>query len=48
VPELNESIAGFRWDVSMNAAFKAEYRSLRRVEETPRTHGAFFQIAFTF
>jgi hypothetical protein len=48
VPELNESIAGFRWDVSMNAAVKAEYRSLRRVEDTPRTHGAFFQIAFTF
>lgn len=48
VQKLNQSIAGVRWDVSMNAAFKAEYRALRRLDDAPRTHGAFFQIAFTF
>jgi hypothetical protein len=48
VPELNVSIVGLRWDVSLNAAVKAEYRSLRRVDTGPRTNGGFLQIAFTF
>lgn len=48
VSELNASIAGVRWDASQNAAFKAEYRNLRRAAGTPRIHGAFVQIAFTF
>lgn len=48
VSELNASIVGSRWDVSQNAAFKAEYRALRRIDDTPIIHGAFLQIAFTF
>jgi hypothetical protein len=46
--ELNESLVGLRWDLSLNAAVKGEYRSLRRIDSGPRTNGAFLQVAFTF
>jgi hypothetical protein len=47
VPSLDGSTAGLRYDVSPYAAIKVEYRTWVRAE-TPRNHGGFFQVCFTF
>lgn len=41
------STLGVRYDLSLYAAMKFEYRTWRRAE-APRNHGGFFQVCFTF
>jgi hypothetical protein len=48
VSELNMSIAGVRYDLSLHAAMKAEYRTWTRGDGSVRNHGGFFQVCFTF
>lgn len=48
VPELDMHTVGLRYDASLFAAIKGEYRTWTRGELVPRNHGGFFQVAFTF
>ena len=48
VPRLDGGTLGIRYDISQYAAVKGEYRSWTRGEGTPRNHGGFFQVCFTF
>jgi hypothetical protein len=48
VPLLDSSIVGLRYDASLFAAIKGEYRTWRRGDDVPRNHGGFFQLCFTF
>lgn len=48
VPALDGSTIGLRYDASLFAAIKAEYRTWRRGSGTERNHGGFLQVAFTF
>jgi len=47
LPSLAGSVAGIRYDLTSFAAFKLEYRNLRR-PGVPRISGAFAQTSFTF
>ena len=48
VPSLDMSTVGLRYDASTFAAVKAEFRTWTRGAGTPRNHGGFFQLCFTF
>ena len=48
VPSLDASTFGVRFDMSLFAAAKGEYRTWVRGSGTPRNHGGFFQVCFTF
>jgi hypothetical protein len=48
VPQVDMSTLGLRYDLSLYAAMKFEYRTWRRAETAPRNHGGFFQVCFTF
>jgi hypothetical protein len=48
VPSLDGSTLGIRYDASALAAVKVEYRTWTRGPGTPRNHGGFFQLCFTF
>ena len=48
VPSLDQSVVGLRYDASLFAAVKVEYRTWTRGTGTPRNHGGFFQLCFTF
>ena len=48
LPELDMSTAGVRYDLSLHAAAKVEYRTWTRGEGSRRNHGGFFQVCFTF
>lgn len=48
VPQLDSSTVGLRYDASLFAAIKGEYRTWTRGDNTPRNHGGFFQLCFTF
>jgi hypothetical protein len=48
VPELDMLTSGLRYDVSLHAAAKFEYRTWTRGERSQRNHGGFFQVCFTF
>jgi hypothetical protein len=49
VPRLDDSsIVGVRYDASLFAAIKGEYRTWRRGDDVARNHGGFFQLCFTF
>jgi hypothetical protein len=48
VPELDQVTLGVRYDLTLFAAVKGEYRTWTRGEGSVRNHGGFFQIAFTF
>ena len=45
---LDMSTVGVRYDLSLHAAMKAEYRTWTRGEGSVRNHGGFFQVCFTF
>ena len=47
VPSVSGSVAGMRWDISTFAAFKFEYRKLRR-SDVGSGHYGFAQTSFTF
>jgi hypothetical protein len=47
IPDLAGSTAGVRYDLSNFAAFKLEYRNVRR-PNIPRVNGIFSQLSFTF
>ncbi|MFL6414769.1 MAG: hypothetical protein ACJ74Y_03765, partial [Bryobacteraceae bacterium] len=47
IPDLAGSTAGVRYDLSNFAAFKLEYRNVRR-PNVPRVNGIFSQLSFTF
>ena len=48
VAELDGVTAGVRYDLSLHAAVKTEYRTWTREEGSRRNHGGFFQVCFTF
>lgn len=48
VPGIDGSTLGVRYDFSLFAAFKGEYRTWTRGAGSPRNHGGFFQVSFTF
>jgi hypothetical protein len=48
VPQLDSSTIGLRYDASLFAAIKGEYRTWTRGDDTLRNHGGFFQLCFTF
>jgi hypothetical protein len=48
VPQLDGTTAGVRYDASLFAAIKAEYRSWTRGAGTVRNYGGFLQLCFTF
>ena len=48
VPLLDMNTVGLRYDASLFAAIKGEYRTWTRGDLVPRNHGGFFQVAFTF
>jgi hypothetical protein len=48
VPSLDSSTVGLRYDASLLAAVKFEYRTWTRGPASTRNHGAFFQVCFTF
>jgi hypothetical protein len=48
VPRLDGSTLGLRYDASLFAAIKGEFRTWRRGADLPRNYGGFFQICFTF
>jgi hypothetical protein len=48
VPNLDGSTLGVRYDLTLYAAIKAEYRTWRRGPDVPRNYGGFFQLCFTF
>lgn len=48
VSNLDGSILGVRYDLTLYAAVKGELRVLRRSSGQPRSHGGFFQVCFTF
>jgi hypothetical protein len=48
VPNLDGSTLGVRYDLTLFAAIKAEYRTWRRGAGLPRNYGGFLQICFTF
>lgn len=48
VRDLNGSTAGLRYDIINLAAFKAEYRRVRRTPTEPAVNGFFAQTSFTF
>lgn len=48
IPNLDGSTVGVRYDASLYAAIKAEYRTWTRGPGTLRNQGAFFQVSFTF
>jgi hypothetical protein len=48
VPSLDGATVGIRYDASLLAAVKGEYRTWTRGEGSARNHGAFFQICFAF
>ena len=39
---------GLRFDLSLYAAVKGEYRTWTRGTDSFRNHGGFFQVCFTF
>jgi hypothetical protein len=45
---LDGVTAGVRYDLSLHAAVKGEYRTWTRGEASRRNHGGFFQVCFTF
>jgi hypothetical protein len=45
---LDGSTVGVRYDASLFAAIKGEYRTWKRGDNVPRNHGGFFQLCFTF
>jgi hypothetical protein len=48
VPSLDGATVGLRYDASLLAAVKVEYRTWTRGPGTARNHGGFFQLCFTF
>ena len=48
VASLDGATLGVRYDFSLLAALKAEYRTWTRGPESRRNHGGFFQVCFTF
>ena len=48
VPRLDGVTTGVRYDFSLFAAAKIEYRTWTRGAGSTRNHGAFFQLSFTF
>jgi hypothetical protein len=48
LPPLDGVTAGVRYDLSMHAAVKGEYRTWTRGEGSRRNHGGFLQVCFTF
>lgn len=48
VPALDGSTFGVRYDASSFAAVKGELRVWTRGDGSPRNHGGFFQVCFTF
>ncbi|HET9369840.1 MAG TPA: hypothetical protein VFO19_06315 [Vicinamibacterales bacterium] len=48
VPELDGVTLGLRFDLSLYAAVKGEYRTWTRGTDSVRNHGGFFQVCFTF
>ena len=48
VPSLDGATFGVRYDASALAAIKGEYRTWTRGADSPRNHGGFFQLCFTF
>ncbi|HEX2714877.1 MAG TPA: hypothetical protein VHM88_22035 [Candidatus Acidoferrales bacterium] len=48
VLNLVGSTVGLRYDISEYAAFKGEYRNVRRLAGEPRINGLFIQTSFTF
>jgi hypothetical protein len=40
--------AGIRYDLSLHAAIKGEYRTWTRGTGSRRNHGGVFQVCFTF
>jgi hypothetical protein len=48
VPSLDQSTIGVRYDASLHAAFKAEYRTWTRGPDIARNYGGFFSVSFTF
>ena len=48
VPELDGSTLGVRYDASLFAAIKGEFRSWTRSAGVPRNYGGFLQLCFTF
>jgi hypothetical protein len=48
VPELDQVTLGVRYDITLFAAIKGEYRTWTRGAGSSRDHGGFLQIAFTF
>ena len=48
VPELDGVTLGLRFDLSLYAAVKGEYRTWTRGTDSFRNHGGFFQVCFTF
>lgn len=48
VQNLDSSTLGVRYDASLYAAIKAEYRTWRRGATLARNHGGVFQVCFTF
>jgi hypothetical protein len=48
VTALDGATLGVRYDLSLHAAVKGEYRTWTRDEGSRRNHGGFFQVCFTF
>ena len=48
VVPLDGATLGVRYDLSLHAAVKGEYRTWTRGDDTRRNHGGFFQVCFTF
>ena len=48
VRDLTGSTLGVRYDISSFAAFKSEYRHVRRTASVPKVNGFFAQTSFTF
>jgi hypothetical protein len=48
VSSLNGTTLGVRYDASLLAAVKLEYRTWTRGGTSPRNHGGFLQLCFTF
>jgi hypothetical protein len=48
VPNLDGSTIGVRYDASLYAAIKSEFRVRRRAPDRPRANGWFMQVSFTF
>jgi len=48
LPDLDQATFGVRYDATLFAAVKGEYRTWTRGSGSDRRHGGFVQIAFTF